>query len=1078
MRNFKLVKTAAAFALGASVITSVVVVPDASAASKYKVKGGNLVVSKTGKAAKGIITFKKIVYKNGKKLTGLKGNIYYKAGKKATGTYKGTYYVKGAAKVKTGTYNKSYYVKGKKVVSTGLYKAQYYKDGKKATGTYKGAYYLNGAKKVTTGYYNNAHYVNGKKVVSTGVYKETYYVKGKVSTGLALYQKVLYKNGKLNTGLVVFNAQLYDGSILNKGEKLFEEKLYVDGNVNKGFKVFDGKLYNGAALNIGVKLFEAKLYDGAALNKGLKLFEAKLYEDAELSKGIKEFEAKFYNDGILAEGTFIVGGKDEAFEAGLKVKVKVASAQVNENEIVIKFNKAIDKKTAEAVTSATDKTATLLNIGNATVTNPKLSEDGRTLTAEYTFTNNVKEFTNAVLTVQAVATKADAKEVAPKFVQIINFKDTVAPTVKSVLSETNGSIASTATVKLSEAVKPGAVVKINGDYVTVKPFTGTSDELELTGLRLEVGKTHTVEVLNLEDKIGNKTVTSSATFTVAVDSGIPVVAAKAGESDRDIILTFTKSMKGDTLAGIVVRDESLGLVNLVGNTFTVVPGTNNTQYKGTVNIFEQYKNKNTRDFTVVVPRNLEDRLGNRTDETLNKVTLVKDSSAPTIVSSQAVKNLTGQITSIELNFSEGLSAGALGTAGKNSLNDIATSVVTSNGVLDRSTFKDFIAVPIKAGDKKVVFEWKPATVVAAPVINGQFTFTFGKGLVKDESATANESAAFNHTINFATQAASTEFNLVAGTNFVSSNNEIKVDFTESVRGGGVAGSATDLANYTLNGKPLPAGTFIYLSAETATNKQQQAVIRLPKGSIDKTDKFAILTVANIQNLAGNKTIKTESRYTEVKDNIDPKLTSARILADGKTVEIVYNEAVKVPVNTEIKGAFSFTVNGILTNLTNLNVTSVNGNTIIAKINTSVTTTTPAILATEASFYDTKGAVYKAVAKDKIVKGDVTYTYFNDKDVVVPAADGKETIYANGNGFYDTKGVAYKALAKDTIVKATQTYTYFNIGDEVVKAVDNTNIEAGLDISKALTIESLKGNTLITDLEGNNQEANIKLTILR
>ncbi|PWI25219.1 hypothetical protein, partial [Kurthia sibirica] len=68
MTNFKLVKSAAALALGASVITSAVVVPtDASAASKYKIKSGKLVVAKTGKVAKGFVTYNKLVYKDGKK---------------------------------------------------------------------------------------------------------------------------------------------------------------------------------------------------------------------------------------------------------------------------------------------------------------------------------------------------------------------------------------------------------------------------------------------------------------------------------------------------------------------------------------------------------------------------------------------------------------------------------------------------------------------------------------------------------------------------------------------------------------------------------------------------------------------------------------------------------------------------------------------------------------------------------------------------------------------------------------------------------------------------------------------------
>ena len=315
MRNFKLIKTAAALALGASVVTSAVVTTDASAASKYKIKSGKLVVAKTGKVAKGYVTYNKVVYKDGKKFTGLKNKVYYKSGKKATGTYKGAYYVKGAKKVTTGTYNKAYYVKGVKKVSTGLYASKYYKDGKVATGTYKGAYYVNGVKKVTTGYYNKAYYVNGVKKVSTG---------------------------------------------------LLDDKLYVNGKLNQGYKLYNENLYKDAVLNTELALFEGKLYDGAKLNEGIKEFDGKWYNNAELANGVVTVDGEklSFKDGVklplVVEGiTTINTSVVEVAIAAPKTDVLKATVEVKDGKGNIVPVKAVDVSAGDKTVAFTfDKTIT------------------------------------------------------------------------------------------------------------------------------------------------------------------------------------------------------------------------------------------------------------------------------------------------------------------------------------------------------------------------------------------------------------------------------------------------------------------------------------------------------------------------------------------------------------------------------------------------------------------------------------------------------------------------------------------------------------------------------------------------
>ncbi|MGE7624568.1 hypothetical protein ACQKMD_16385 [Viridibacillus sp. NPDC096237] len=790
--KLKLVKSATAFVIGATVLTGAFAAAGsdtafAKSSTSVKVSNGKLVNKSTGKVVKGYKTYNKALYKDGKKFTGLYKKTYYKAGKKATGTYKSVYYKAG--KAFTGVTNKTYY-----------------KAGKKATGTYKNVYYKTGK-------------------AYTGVVNKTYYKAGKKATGL--YKGVYYKTGKAATG--IYNDQLYISGNLSKGLELYKDQLYKDGS----------------------------------LNKGLALFKDQLYKDAALNKGLVEFEGKFYFDAALANDTYTDQGVERAFENGIEVGAKVKAVEaINGTTVKVTFNKAVDKTDAEKLNVVT--------IEGVSLSAGKLSEDGRTLTLT---SSDAIKVTDATVVVNAIKTKADAKVSTEKFVSKITYEDKVAPSILSVEAQTNGTVAKSATIQLSEPVKAGVLVKVDGDYVAVTSFTGTSDKLELTGLNLEAGKTHTLEVINAEDTAGNKVVSISANFTVSVDAAIPAATVSAGASDKEILVTFSKAMNVAKVAGITVKDEALADVKVSG--VAVVEGSKDTQFK--INVTEDiFKNKDSRTFSVVLPKDMEDKLGNKTTDSVLKVTLTKDTVKPVATGYNVVKDKDGKVESIEINFSEGLKAGSVAT--DTTVHVAASSIVNANGVLDTDTFANFKSKEVKAGDKKLVF--KAAT---AEAISGQYAISFKSDLVTDQAEASNKSAAFNYTIDFGQGQQATEFVV---TKAEASSNVITVTFPEAVKGGAVAGSATDLANYTLGGKPLQAltGTTITLDKD-----QKVATITLPAESIAKDDKASVFTAANIKNIAGTKTVKSYTGTVDVKDNVAPVLQSAKIL-DNKTIELTYSEA--------------------------------------------------------------------------------------------------------------------------------------------------------------------------------------------
>lgn len=712
---------------------------------------------------------------------------------------------------------------------------------------------------------------------------------------------------------------------------------------------------------------------------------------------------------------------------------------INGTTVKVTFNKSVDKTAAEK--------ANVVTIDGVTLSAGKLSEDAKTLTL--TTTTAIK-VTDATVVVNAIQTKADDKVSTEKYVGKITFEDKVAPSIVSVEAKTNGTVAKTATIQLSEPVKAGVLVKVDGDYATVTSFTGTSDTLELTGLNLEAGKTHTVEVINAEDTAGNKVVSTSATFTVSVDAVTPVATVSAGANDKEILLTFNKPMNVSKVAGITVKDEALAPVGI--GAITPVANTNDTQF--TIAVTDSiFANKDSRTFNVVLPKDMEDKLGNKTTDSVQKVTLTKDATKPVATGYNVVKDKDGKVEAIEINFSEGLKADSVAT--DTTLQAAASSIVDANGVLDTTTFANFKSQAVKAGDKKVVF--KSATPAA---ISGQYAISFKSDLVTDLAEAGNKSAAFNYTIDFGKGQQATEFELSKAE--AKTKNVITVTFPEAVKGGAVAGSATDVANYTLAGKPLPTGTTITLNAG-----QTEATITLPAESIAKDDKAAVFTVANVKNTAGVKTVKSYTGTVVINDNIAPKLQSAQLLADGKTFVLTYDEALSSSLTGDVVSAFKFTEDGKDVTVSNAVIKSVTGKTLI--VEAQKTAGTNAVTAATAGFYDATGAAYAPKAGDKI---GTTYTYYKSGDVIVdestPGAGDAKT--AAADGFYDATGASYTAKAGDK----TGSYTFYDKDAVIVPAVSATYF----DTTKAVTIQTVAAADKVEDAAGNDQKAEIKVTTTR
>lgn len=858
MSNFKLIKTAAALALGASVVTSAVVPTDASAASKYKISNGKLVIAKTGKVAKGYVTYKSLVYKDGKKLTGLKGKTYYKAGKKGTGTYKGAYYYKGAKKVTTGTYNGAYYVKGVKKVTTGIYNNRYYKSGQKATGTYKGAYYVKGVKKVTTGVYNGAYYVKGFKKVTTGFYNDVLYIKGKENKELAIYKENLFDGSKLNEGLVVF-----------------EEKLFNDAKLNKGYTLYKEDLYNNEKLNTGKVVFEGKLYEDAKLSKGLVPFT---------EEGKKEL---VYNDGELANGTFTVEGKEVAYENGIEVAAKVASVEaINVKEVKVTFNKTVSKDSFAATDFVVTKTS---DASSVTVTDAQLAKDGKSATlllaAAIPATGvdiNIAE--GALLTTgfdkfaksSTTALKAADDTTAPK---LLSANYVGGTDIELTFDEPVDWATNTPTVKIDQAtVTAPTASTVAGKYV----YTISA------GSALSNG-THTVDLTNVTDFAGNKDILTSKDVVVSQDTSAAKVASIKANDSTSFIVEFSKAVALPTASNFEIKK---GNLTLDSTNFTVTPalvdengvaaaGTSSKYVKVTIadavgNTANPLYGANESSVGLSVKvsgyKDASTVLGT---EFSGSVTLAKDLTAPAIKSE---KLITSTATTIVLPFTKTISS-TVGTVTVKKGNVLVAQTPSASGS-DNNLTLTFGAGVLEAGET--------------------YTITLAKGAVV-AGGKSSESTTIQYTVPKATTLYTTTAPTIAASQ-VNGKNVLTLTYTGKVN------DAAGLAStYKLNDAALPAGTDVYFDSSA----KDKVIIELPASYAVSTENKAAKFTINADTVQYDAAVATEgSKFVSgsassskayetaitLKDNVAPVVSkveyvkNAAGLATG--VKLTFSEAIK------------------------------------------------------------------------------------------------------------------------------------------------------------------------------------------
>lgn len=584
----------------------------------------------------------------------------------------------------------------------------------------------------------------------------------------------------------------------------------------------------------------------------------------------------------LEEGkSYTVSYKGEASEAAtvevpvVTPKVESVSA-INLNQILVKFNKELDKDSAENLANYTLNNGTVnAALNNAAWTEaPKatLQADGKSvlITLDTDTDSTRQTLANQIeskLTIDGVKTK-DGKAIA-KSEHKFSYTDATVPTVESVSMEGNKVIV----VKFSEAVKADQAVNVVNyqiDGVSLSAYgVGTPQwDAEKNEVRIPLttalaDKTYKLKVSvnnGIEDITGYKLLQVEKDLTVVTDKTVGKMTEVSVAADKSYVLVkFDKALAPSSFVtgqplfidGVNVFNSSTISRTIENGALKLTPAGAGTDFNTIIANGIHAVNLKSDDNNYLV-----DAYGIKVAAGATSYTVVADSTKPT------VENVTVNegATTIEVKFSESVDSATAQNRFNYTLKKADGSVVT----ISNATFK--------SGSTNTV------QLTVSALAAGNYTLTVQN--VKDRAGNTMDS--YSTSLSVADLVAPTVTAVKQGTG--SNSNSIYVYFSEAVN----TATATDVNNYLYNNKALPAGTSITALSASAVK------ITLPSSTtVTQGTPFAVSN--NVTDVAGNK-IAGYGYQTTVSGTVTNDLG----LASGTAVKVVDKRTVQVTLNKELK----------------------------------------------------------------------------------------------------------------------------------------------------------------------------------
>ncbi|WP_420768641.1 S-layer homology domain-containing protein [Parageobacillus thermoglucosidasius] len=587
----------------------------------------------------------------------------------------------------------------------------------------------------------------------------------------------------------------------------------------------------------------------------------------------------------LEEGkTYTISYKGKTTDKA-KVEVPVVTPKVesvsaiNLNQILVTFNKELDKESAENLANYTLNNGTVnaaLNNNAAWTEAPKatLQADGKSvlITLDTNANSTYQTLANQIeakLTIDGVKTK-DGKAI-DKSEYKFSYTDATVPTVESVSMEGNKVIV----VKFSEAVKAAQAVNVNNyqiDGVSLSAYgVGTPQwDAEKNEVRIPLttalpDKTYKLKVSvnnGIEDVAGFKLMQVEKDLTVTTDTTVGKLTEVSVADDKSYVLVkFSKALapsnfvKGQPLFidGIdVFRSGATVAATVENGALKLTPTGSGADFNAIIANGIHAVNLKNDDNNYLV-----DAYGIKVAAGTASYTVVADTTKPTV---ESVKVNEGA-TTIEVKFSESVDSATAQNRFNYTLKKADGSVVTISNAAFKSGSTNTVVLTVNALDA------------------GNYTLTVQN--VKDRAGNTMDS--YSTSLSVADLVAPTVTAVKQGTG--SNSNSIYVYFSEPVN----TATATDVNNYLYNNKALPAGTTITALSASAVK------ITLPSSTtVTQGTPFAVSN--NVTDLAGNKIVGYGYQTTVsgiVANDLD-------LPATGTNVTVIDKRTVKVTLNKELK----------------------------------------------------------------------------------------------------------------------------------------------------------------------------------
>ncbi|WP_353852974.1 cell wall-binding repeat-containing protein [Dehalobacter restrictus] len=585
----------------------------------------------------------------------------------------------------------------------------------------------------------------------------------------------------------------------------------------------------------------------------------------------------------LLSGTKViaVGGASAVSEAVVGKIVYANTALVvqsvtplNASQIKVTFSKEVDKYTAEDEANYL-KNGVALASGTDLAT---LQDDKKSVivTVNTAFVND----SSYSIKVQNVLDATNLSVKVPVYIGSFLMSDKTVPAITSATASAKAST-TTVTVKFNEPIATVGGVLIGGQAASVKTAPGTiasgnSAKVVLTSAQsLTVGQSYTITFNSVADRATTANTASvfspvTTTFTVESDAVGPQVTGITQSSDTKLEVAFNEDI--DTATGVFVIDAT----GLASGTITGTGAAHATKKNVIVVTMAglTYTPANNRTLYVDV-KGVKDLAGNMMADSLDTVvTVTKDVTKP-VYQSYTIDSATNQ--KILAFYNEDLTSAA--PAMTNFV------LVDKDGVDVSGTYLTGGSARVVKNDRVTAADGPYLEInLAAALPAGTYSLTIKAATVTDTALALNQNAAVTFSVTSGTISDTATFTATIAQ--AAGNNHFTVTYSKAVKGGAVAGSATDPNNYMLGATALPAGTTITLNAAKTI-----ADITLAVGTVSGS-KAETLTVAGVQSLGGG-TVTTASATVAVTDNSKPTLVSAEAKSPT-TIALTFSEPVTFP----------------------------------------------------------------------------------------------------------------------------------------------------------------------------------------